>query len=162
MNATGWSRTEANLVSMSFACLEVQCDQRFWGGVYQRDGLGMNESRVKKRSNRAYSRHDGRLHYEAKVQKAPPTDADRVRSSIAASWNVEAPGTMETAPFWIAGNVVWKFLVGCGLPLIVMVGMLGSVRATVVEGFNDEDGRMLNRAEVACITPWVELMKMRK
>jgi len=102
----------------------------------------------------------GNLHHEAKVQRAPPKEADRVRSSITASWEVEAPWTRATAPFRIAGNVVWKTLVGFGLPLMVIVGMVGSVRAVGVEAV--EDARILNRAEVPCITPWVELMKMRK
>ena len=65
------------------------------------------------------------------------------------------------APFAIAANVVAKGIVGFGPPLIVTVGTLsagdGGEELGVALG-----ARMVKRFDVACMTPCVELIKIRK
>ena len=63
-------------------------------------------------------------------------------------------------PLPMAANVVANCCVGFELPLTVTVGADAGDGCVL---FGDEDaGRMVKRGEVACITPCVELMKIRK
>lgn len=65
------------------------------------------------------------------------------------------------AAFGTAGNVVANASVGSGAPLTVTVAALASGGDWLDEG-DAEDARIVKRSEVACMTPCVELMKIRK
>jgi hypothetical protein len=61
----------------------------------------------------------------------------------------------------MAANVVANGCVGFGLPLTVTVTALEIADGCVLFG-ELEAGRMVKRGEVACSTPCVELMNIRK
>ena len=63
--------------------------------------------------------------------------------------------------FPIAANVVANCCVGFELPLTVTV-VTRDTGDGCVEFADDDAGRMVKRGEVACSTPWVELMKIKK
>jgi len=102
----------------------------------------------------------GLLHsYELKaIVHAAPKAMPRTVSS---SWLVCTGGSTSWAPLARAGKVVANCMVGFGLPLTVTVGTPAAGLALVPVG-EAEEARTVKREDVACITPWVELMKIRK
>lgn len=91
-----------------------------------------------------------------------PPAATHVSVAKSIMTNSKLPGTIPTAPLCAnAGNVVAKALVGCGGPLTVTVGTALSGVKPLLVGLPPE-ARIVNLGEVACMTPCVEFMKMRK
>jgi len=73
-------------------------------------------------------------------------------------------GTARRAELAMAGKVVANCWAVFGLPLTVTVGtpLAGLGLDVAVPDGVEEASRMAKREDVACMTPWVELMKMRK
>ena len=100
-------------------------------------------------------------HYSPTVHSAPNRHPSMTHT-IAPTCTLLSPSWPNaTAPFAIAANVVAKGIVGFGPPLIVTVGTLsagdGGEELGVALG-----ARTVKRFDVACMTPCVELIKIRK
>jgi len=101
-------------------------------------------------------------YHQPTVHNAPnvPLRTVRTNTIMTCAAGVFVRAARGIAPFATAAKVVANGLVGCAEPLTVTVA---ASWAEVAEAVGVEPAaRIVNRGDVACMTPCVELMKIRK